>query len=966
MKQFLIPVLLLMTLTVFAQRGTIRGSVFDDETGESLVGVSILIKGTLRGTTTDLDGEFSIEIEEGVYDLQISYISYQTILIEKISVKAGAVNLYNNLRLKESTLELQGVVISAQIVRTTEAALNTLKRKSAVMMDGISAANIKLMGDGTAVEAAKRVTGVSIENGKYVYVRGLGDRYSKTTLNNIEIPGLDPDRNSLQMDIFPSNLIDNLIVRKNFTADLPADFTGGLLNIETKDFPDAKFLNISFGVSYNPEMHFNPDYLTYGGGATDFLGFDDGTRALPAGADGNNIPTPISGATQKETVDFIQSFNRELGATRQLSPLDFSIGLSLGNQISLKKGDDKINSSPKLGYIFSLSYKAEYDYYDNVINAEYQRSIDPDIMEMQDATIQGGEMGEHNVLVGVLGGLAYKSNLNKIRLSALWLQNGESRAAKFLIENNPAAIGQSGYTAGSDNLEYNQRALRNILLSGTHLSKDKSWEFDWRVSPTLSTSQDPDIRKTAFTYTSNDTTFSAGAGGNPARIWRTLSELNVSGKLDVTKDYKIQGNDAKLKFGLSHTYKLRDYEILFFDIQFFGSQSWSSSDVNDVLDPINLYPNRPNGIYYQSGNSDPNPNAYSSNIQNTGLYVSNEFSPLQNLKAIIGVRAENFIQRHTGRDQRYASGDTKNGLNLDNDKVLESLDLFPSLNFIYALTEKQNLRASYTQTIARPSFKELSFAQILDPITNRIFNGSLFPYSDWDGHLTETHIDNLDLRWELFLEQAQIFSVSTFYKKFDKPIELVRIPEQQTSTEYQPRNVGNGSLYGLEVEFRKNLDFVSPKYSKVAINANLTLAESSIDMTEAEFNSRSNFSKTGETIKDTRQMAGQSPYVLNAGITYNHQEKGFDAGLFYNVKGPTLMIVGAGLFPDIYFKPFHSLNFSANKKFGEEGKISADLKVSNILGAKMESVYQSFGAEDRFYSSLNPGRSFSIGMSYHF
>ncbi len=160
------------------------------------------------------------------------------------------------------------------------------------MMGGISAAQIQLAGDGTAVEAAKRVTGVTIEGGKYVYVRGLGDRYSKTMLDNMNIPGLDPDRNTLQMDIFPTDLINNITVVKNFTADLPADFRGGLVNLEIKDFPDEKIFDVSVGVGFNPSMHLNSDYLGYQGGNTDFLGFDDGTRALPTGTDapGDDFP----------------------------------------------------------------------------------------------------------------------------------------------------------------------------------------------------------------------------------------------------------------------------------------------------------------------------------------------------------------------------------------------------------------------------------------------------------------------------------------------------------------------------------------------------------------------------------------------------------------------------------------------------------------------------------------------------
>lgn len=966
MRLLFIVVLLFTSLSLFAQRGTLRGSVYDDKTGESLVGVSIFLKGTSRGTITDLDGKFWVDVPPGTYDIQVSYISYQTLVIEKVIIREGEVRLLNNLKLKESSLDLQEVVVTAEVVRTSETAINTLRMKSAAIMDGISASRMQLIGDATAVEAAKRVTGVSVEDGKYVYVRGLGDRYSKTTLNHMDIPGLDPDRNSLQMDIFPTNLVDNIVVSKNFTADMPADFTGGMLNIETKDFPDTRILGVSFSTAFNPDMHFNSDFLTYEGGKTDFLGFDDGSRAIPTRATKPNVPTPISGASQSEVVDFIKSFNPQLGAQRQTSLMDYSLGISFGNQIALQKEGRKTDKDPKLGYIIALSYKTDYKYYDDVTYGEYQRYTNPDQTELRYATVQTGAYGERNVLLGAIGGLAYKTKYSKLRLTLLHLQNGESRAGKFFIDNDGQAIGQSGYFAGSDNLEYNQRSLTHLFLGGTHVFVGPGWEIDWRISPTYSSSSDPDIRKTAFTFKDADTVFSAGAGGNPSRIWRDLSELNVSSRFDATKKYLLLKRDAKFKVGLNHAFKYRDYEILFFDMQFFSTQQWLTPDPDLVLLPGNLYPNKPNSIYYQSGNNNPNPNAYQSNINNIAAYVSNEFNLLEKLKIILGLRVENYIQRHTGRDQAFASGDTQNGKNLDNDKVLESMDFFPTVNLIYSLSPKQNFRTSYARTIARPSFKELSFAQIIDPITNRIFNGSLFTYSDWDGQLTETRIDNLDLRWELFLERSQVISLSAFFKRFDNPIELVRIPEAQTSTEYQPRNVGDGQLLGFEFEFRKDLDFITTKLKNFNLSGNLTWVSSRIDMTESEYNSRRNFLRTGENLEKSRQMAGQSPYVVNAGVVYSILERGLDAGFFYNVKGATLTIVGGGLYPDVYIAPFHSLNFSFNKKFGEERRTALDFKVSNLLNDNVFSYYSSYKADDQTYSSINPGMSFSLGISHKF
>jgi hypothetical protein len=346
--------MLLITSLTFAQQGKIRGTVIEDESGFEVIGANILVEELGTGNITDIDGKFTLDLDPGTYTLQISYVGFQTLTISDVEVKTGEVNVLDQIRISEEGLELKTVTITAKAIRTTEAALITIKKKSPAMLDGISSSLIKLTGDATAVEAAKRVTGVSIEGGKYVYVRGLGDRYSKTTLNQVDVPGLDPDRNTLQMDIFPTALINNIVVSKNFTADMPADFTGGLLNIETKDFPEERILSVSASLGYNPAMNFNSDFLTYEGGGTDFLGFDDGTRALPSGADADQIPLPFT-ATDQEILDFANSFTNTLGADQATSFLDYSASVSLGksNSTSTQK---TANQTKVRWAIFSLCH----------------------------------------------------------------------------------------------------------------------------------------------------------------------------------------------------------------------------------------------------------------------------------------------------------------------------------------------------------------------------------------------------------------------------------------------------------------------------------------------------------------------------------------------------------------------------------------------------------------------------------
>lgn len=942
------------------QKGTIRGTVFDDITGEGLIGVTVQVKNTSAGSVTDFDGKFNINIASGTYELVISYVSYRTITVTGIEVKPGNVTLVDNIRLQEDVQTLESIVVTADAIRNTESAMLTVKRKAPILIDGISAAKFSQIGDSDAADAVKRVTGVSVEGGKYVFVRGLGDRYTKTTLNSMDVPGLDPDRNSIQIDIFPTNLIENMMILKSSSADMPADFTGGVVNIETKDFPEVKILNVSLGIGYNPSMHFNDKYFTYKGGEKDWLGYDDGARALPTGAKSTPYPAPGS-ANDAVVSQFLKGFNKTMSTVDQTSLLDYDFSFSTGNQKNFKNGSS-------LGYVFSTTYKNSTVFYDDAFIGDYQRPLPPDAYELVYATTQNGQVTERNVLLGTLGGLAYKTHNSKYKLSVLHLQNGESRSARFFVDDNGTAVGKSGYLASSENMEYNQRAVTNFFLSGEHHLEKTGLKIDWRISPTISKIVDPDIRKTAFSYTSSDTVFAAGQAGFPSRIWRYLDETNISARIDFEKNYKISNNDALLKFGVSQLTKERDFEILQYNMQFFlqgfPSQPDYRGNSSIILDDQYLYPNGP--VYFANGNTTPNSNGYNATSSNTAFYISNQFQIIKNLKAIIGIRAENFVQRHTGRDAIYAGGDIVNGNNLDNAVVLDALHFFPSGNFIYSYRDDQNIRFSYSKTIARPSFKELSFAQILDPISNRIFNGGLFSLGGWDGNLHETLIDNLDLRWEKYMKKSELFSFSFFYKKFNDPIELVQIPAAQTNSEFQPRNVGDGRAIGVEIEFRKSLEFISSKAKSFYFGGNITAVNSLIEMTDLEFQARTQFQKEGETLKNTRPMAGQAPYIVNLGISYENPEVGMDGGLFYNVNGPTLVVVGGGLFPDVYSEPFNSLNFNLNKSLGKSRKATLNFSVNNILNDLKESYYVGFRAEDQLFNRLNPGTSIGLGLKYNF
>jgi len=915
---------------------------------------TVFIPETSGGTTTDLDGAFSLELEEGSYTIEISYVGYTKLSINDVLVKAGEVTPLD-IRMQTESEVLEEVVVEARQLRNTEAALATIKRKSVNVMDGISSASFKKMGDGDAAAAVKRVPGVSIEAGKYVFVRGLGDRYTKSVLNGMDIPGLDPDRNTLQMDIFPTNILDNIIVLKSFTADLPADFTGGIVNITTKDFPEDKTRSASISMGYNPDMHFNESYLNYEGGSTDFLGFDDGSRENPVGGLDDfpkyeEIIGNPNGPRGQEYQSILRNFGANLAAMRNSSFMDFGLGFSSGNQFNKEK--------VTLGYNFAATYKNSTRFYEGIEYSRYGKNDQSDVSDMELREFQKGDLGENNVLLGGLAGFSMKTNRSKYNINLLHLQNGESKAGIFDYRGSDQG---ASFQAIQHNLEYSERQLSNVLFNGIHSMSDGIWELDYKLSATRSAMNDPDIRFTRYQTDASQLRIGTESG-LPTRIWRDLIEYNYSGKADMTKEYNFKGREAKLKFGGGHTYKERSYEIQ--DFQLFPNGIDLTGDPNELLSEDNLWdPATRQGTFFRDLFTPNNPNKFDANAHLSSAYVSTEIKPIENFKTIIGVRAENYIQRYTGINQSNQV--------FNNETVLDDLNLFPTLNMIYALGEKTNLRLSATRTIARPSFKEASFATIIDPLSGRTFIGGFFPDVDvstgevvWDGQLQSTDITNLDLRWETYGSRGQTIAVSAFYKAFTNPIEIVQYV--QAPNNFQPRNVGDGRVIGAELEVRQNLSLLSGALSKFNLVTNFTFTDSEIEMSETEFRSRQDNAREGQSIDNKRDMAGQAPYLINVGVTYQDMDRAFDAGFYYNVQGRTLLFVGIADRPDVYSVPFHNLKFTANKAFGPENQYNISFEAANILGDLREEVFQSFGTGDEIFTQIAPGRIFSFSFGYKF
>ncbi|MGB1282181.1 MAG: TonB-dependent receptor domain-containing protein [Schleiferiaceae bacterium] len=940
---------LLFSVLSYAQNGIIRGTVYEDETSEALFYANAQIPSAGAVAFTDFDGNFELSLEPGTYDLEISFLGLATLTISDVKVEAGKVTAFENLRLMPSTNELMTVTVTASAMRNTESALLDVKKKSATVMDGISAQNFKRVGDGNAAAAVTRVPGVSIQGGKYVFVRGLGDRYTKTQLMSMDIPGLDPDRNSLQMDIFPTNILQNIVVLKTLTADLPADFSGGLVNIELVDFPTKKTLNISSSLGYTPGMHLIQG-LGHQGSMTDFLGFDSGfrTNPLPNQYIYSGIPNPA--LDDPTTTELTQSFAPVLAAQSRLMPVNGSLGISGGNQI--KKDNGKT-----IGYNGSFSYKANTNFFGSMGGDStrmyeqnfYRKGNLPNQYNLLADRTQKGSLAVNNVFMSGLFGYSIKDDNDKYRFTLMHLQNGETRTGRFI---ETASI-ENSFEGLRDNLEYSERSITSALFNGQHSRKDNDLKIDWRIAPTFSRIADKDIRSTSFRTEDNAFVIAPGETGFPNRIWRNLNEFNLSNRIDVTRNHEVRGRDAKFKYGASYTFKYRDYEILRYQLRTksMGDLPALSGNADDLLSDAYIWNVGTDAGTYYSGNYEAN-NAYQGIQSNFGAYVNEEFSMNALMKVVVGLRLERYDQFYTGVDQQEAAA-PGTGLNYYWEPVLNNFNLFPTANFIYSVNENSNLRLGAFRTVARPSFKEKSAAQIEDVLTGITFIGNL--------DLQNTIISNLDARYEYFFEGGQTVALSGFYKYFQNPIELVAYSAAAPSN-FQPRNVGNATVAGVEFEVRKNLGFMG--LSNFEVNSNFSYIYSAVTRDSAEYAARVASARTGEVISELRPMQGQSPYMVNVGLNYNNPKKGWQGGLFYNVQGEKLYIVGVADNPDVYEVPFHSLNLNLMKRFGEERQYQMGFAVSNILDDTRDRIFVSYNSFSPYFSRWAPGRTFKLTFRY--
>lgn len=942
-KAFLVIIVqLVLCVNLFAQKGFLRGNVTDAEFGGPMIGATITLKDQpTSGTITDFDGNYSLPLDPGTYTINYSFVSYATISMTDVVIKAGEVTIVD-VDMKAAAEQLQEFQVTAKAKRSSEAGLLMEMKKSSNVVDGLSSQTFKKIGDSDLSGAMKRVTGVTVQDGKYVYVRGLGDRYTLTNLNSMTIPGLDPDKNSVQIDVFPTSVLENVAVFKTFSPNLPGDFTGGLVNVITKDFPEEKNTGVSIGMTYIPTMHFNSDYILYNGGNTDFLGFDDGTRKSPLEKNAN---IPIFVQENPELERITRKFDPQMGVKSKTALPNLSLSFNHGNQITKEKAT--------LGYNFIFNYSNENTFYEDFQSNDYMKDIDKSITELEGFESRIGKFGVNNVMWTGFASGAYKRGNTGLSLMLLHSQGGESSAVKRINRN----LESTSATLAEEVLTYTQRSLTSTILQGDH--NFNKLKFEWKNAFTISRVYDPDFRVTSFSIINNQPVFNLGDGAKMERFYRDLNEINESIRGDFTYDYS---KSIKMKFGGQFTYKTREFEVDQYEFRREPSGNVVDPDPDWFLNSDNIWSADPNSPNYRNGtyvvNTYQEANQYDASSNVIAAYAMIEHPLAKKFRLIYGARLEKAMMFYTGKSQK--------GDSYKDENTLDELNILPALNMVYELNDKMNLRASATQTLSRPSFREKSIAQIYDPITRRTFIGNI--------DLKQVNISNFDLRYEYFIKPKELFAVSTFYKRFDGHIEIVSFPT--APDQVSARNSGNSDVYGVELELRKGLEFVPVGlFQNLFLSTNFSYIQSFVDMKsvttdpetgQSEYELRQLNARDGESIKETRSMAGQAPYMINAALTYSLPESKTNISLAYNVQGEHLSIVGSGRTPDVYTEAFHSLNLNMYTSFGENKRSKVTFGVTNILDDDKRNVYRSYETEDQIYSTYKPGLGISLKYGYTF
>ena len=924
MRKLILIVTLSIFTHAFSQQG-VSGVVYDGEFSEPLPFANVVVKGQAIGTTTDFDGRYYLDLMAGTYELEFSFVGYDKLGISEISVSAGKTTIIDAI-LNPSANALEEVIVTTTARKNSETAVLNNQKKAVNVIDGLSIQSMRKAGDGELAAAVKRVPGISVQGGKFVYVRGLGDRYTKTMINGVEIPGLDPNKNTVEMDIFPSSIVENVLVNKTKTSNLPSDFTGGLVNLKLKDFSETNAFSLGYSASYNPQMHFKDNFLRDKKTSSDWLARDGGYRQHPYESPDF---APISPLFFLPEADLLTKKTRMLH--NHMKPIQdksfMNYKLNFGQNHSFSLGGDK-----RLGVFSSLIYSYDTSLLDDFYGSTSIMFRD----ELQNYNSFEGNNSSQDVNITYILGLALKNKYSKFSVKYLSINDSSSIATYFdgvdYIDNE--------YTFAEHGLYYTEKKLKFLPATFFFTNEDGNTTVELTSAIANVEANDKDFKTTPFENIGGKQYISINTTGVPERLWRGISEDHFTLKGDLTHKFDLFNQTQKINLGFYFTKKERTFYSFNYNINFKGNSSLLNGNPNNVLLEENIWKKDLSswryGAYLKPAFDDGS--QYESGSTTEAYFVSADLSLLKRVKINLGLRFENYKTTFTGIDY---FGETYN-----KSVILDNVQLFPNANITYDLNENLKLRGAYYRSSANPSFKESSPITFYDPVERIRYTGNL--------DLKPSFINNFDLRLEWYGSANEIIALSAYSKIFKDPIEVNAFSELFYN-EFIARNGKKSTVKGLELEIRKNI-FTNDK-TLIFLNSNISYVDAKrpVEKSSPLF-----------PFQDYRELQGQSPYMINTGINYQDNNGWITSGLFYNVQGKTLDRVGIGVQPGVYIMPFHDLSFNSSLKFGENKNKVLTIKINNLLNQKYQSKYIQPEQPELVFRSYSPGIEYSIGMSFKF
>lgn len=912
---------LINTLAIYAQQGgTVKGKITDAATGEELPGANIILLNTTIGASTDMEGTFVVKnIPPGLYSMRISYISYQTILINNLQIDEGDMKTFN-LTLEPVTTELSEVIVTADALKNTEANMLKVMKNSNGIVDIVSAELIKKNNSSDGSDILKRMSGITISEGKFAYIRGVGDRYNNTLLNGATVSSTEPEKKSFSYDILSASLIENIVTAKTFTPDQPAEFTGGLVQIKTVEFPERFFVDASTSTSFSPNSNL-VSFNSYQGGSLDWLGLEDGSRSLPSII--GTVPVvagnyPID--TDKKLQEIGRSFSNNWVANSVKAPLNTNIKLSFGDRYYF--------NGSTLGYIGSLTYSNNYD------NKEIERNL----YDFEGPRIlKSGINSTNNVTWGGLFNISLKlDDLNKLSFKNMYNQNTDNEIT--ILEGEDFYSTQMRKTTS---MRFISRSLFSTQLSGMHLIPIlRGTKINWIADYSQALRDEPDARISAYQRDALEPDEPYRFLLDQSITYRFFSELkdNSSGfKVDFHNSPFASPQFLSFKYGLAIENKFRVFAARFFGFKnkpggnFMLEDSILQQTPDKIFSPENINPTFIELIEITK----PSDN-YDSKQKIFGSFLMTEASLLKNIKLIAGVRYEFSNQ--------ILSSSTSTGTPVDVNS--EYRDILPSVGITWLYNPDINIRFSYSKTLARPEFRELAPFTYYDFVASESVMGN--------PGLKRTMINNFDIRFEYFPSGNELIALSLYSKRFENPIEQVLIAASQFNPIRSYANAKSAENYGIEFELRKNLSFVSDIFNHFSFVGNLSLINSNVQLDIIDENSFQ---------EKSRKMQGQADFVFNAGFYYDNSSLTFSASLVYNKVGEKIAKAGFAGLGDVIEKPRDQIDFSVSKDIFEF--LNLKFVIKDLL-AQDHIFIQKSPLGDKTFSRDLRTYNYSLTFSYKF